>query len=584
MAAASSNRIEVKRQNSIAKTKNLRPVIYQLFPRLFANATQNPVPNGRIQTNGSGKMNNITSRILKSIRELGITHIWYTGVIEHAHDADYTRYGIEKHNAHIIKGRAGSPYAICDYYDIDPDISEDVNNRMHEFEQLVQRTTQAGMGTIIDFVPNHVSRIYHSDAAPEGTEDLGAQDNKDFFFLPNNNFFYITRQQFSPIGVDLGAGDEAYREFPARATGNDCYSAFPNSNDWYETVKLNYGRDPYNGIGHFAPIPDTWYKMLHILLFWARKGISGFRCDMAHMVPVEFWQWAIRQVKAEFPHIIFIAEIYDVSLYHIFLNEAGFDYLYDKVNLYDTLRGIECSNVSAALLTSCWQTTEGISEQMLNFLENHDEQRFASDFFAGDATKVLPYLVAITTMSRGAVMVYNGQEFGEKGMDEEGYSGLDGRTSIFDYWSMDTVRRWLGKNYVPSSDGLTVSESSLRKLYSTILHLVNDEKAIREGLFFDLMYVNYDNPGINPHHQFAYFRKKDNDVILIVLNFSETPRICDIIIPQQAFDTLNLPVGVFEAVDLVTQQKQKICLEPGKTTQTYVSGYGASILKVSFPT
>ncbi|MDE6611724.1 MAG: alpha-amylase, partial [Muribaculaceae bacterium] len=355
----------------------IKPVIYQLLPRLFANYCPTPVVNGTLAQNGSGKLNNITPCVLESIKGLGATHVWYTGVIEHTHDADYTAYGIPRHNPHVIKGHAGSPYAISDYYDIDPDLAVDVPRRMEEFEALVARTHDAGLKVIIDFVPNHVARQYHSDVRPAGIEDLGHGDNPEMFFAPYNNFYYITRQQFAPH-IDLGHGDEAYVEFPAKASGNDCFNAFPGVNDWYDTVKLNYGVDFGDGSQHFDPIPDTWFKMLHILRFWASKGIDGFRCDMVHMVPLEFWHWAIPQVKAHYPGIVFIAEIYDVNLYRPFIGYGGFDYLYDKVNLYDTLRAIETQNHSAARLTGCWQTVDGIGRNMLNFLENPDEQRFAS--------------------------------------------------------------------------------------------------------------------------------------------------------------------------------------------------------------
>lgn len=330
---------------------NKKPIIYQLLPRLFTNYNENCIPAGTIEQNGSGKLNAITPKIISEIKSLGATHIWLTGVIEHAHCPDYTAYGIRRDNPHIVKGQAGSPYAIKDYYDIDPDLAEDVPARMAEFEALLGRIHKAGMKVIIDFVPNHVARQYHSDSRPEGApDDLGAGDDTTKFFSPTNNFYYIPNQKFSPH-VNLGHGADEYVEFPAKATGNDCFTAFPGVNDWYETVKLNYGLDYGDGSRHFTPVPDTWMKMLHILLFWASKGVDGFRCDMAHMVPVEFWEWAIRMVKAEYPDIIFIAEIYDVGLYHDYICRGGFDLLYDKVNLYDTLRAIQTSGYSAARIT-----------------------------------------------------------------------------------------------------------------------------------------------------------------------------------------------------------------------------------------
>ena len=555
-----------------------KPIIYQLLPRLFTNYCETPLVNGPITRNGSGKLNQITSRILKEIKHLGTTHVWYTGVIEHSHDTDYTSFGIPKDNPHVIKGHAGSPYAITDYYDIDPDLAENVPDRMAEFEALVERTHRAGLKVIIDFVPNHVARQYRSDARPAGIADLGEGDNHEMFFSPTNNFYYITRQQFAP-SVDLGSGDDAYVEFPAKASGNDCFTAFPGACDWYDTVKLNYGIDYGDGSRHFDPIPPTWLKMLHILRYCAAKGIDGFRCDMVHMVPLEFWQWAIPAVRDHYPDVRFIAEIYDVALYRPFIS-AGFDYLYDKVNLYDTLRGIECHQLSAAHLTSCWQTVEGIGPHMLNFLENHDEQRFASPFYAGNPWRVIPSLVASATMSTGPMMIYFGQELGEPGTDAEGYSGHDGRTTIFDYWSVASVRQWLNKG---RCDGqLTPAQDELRRLYARILRLCNAEEAIRSGAFFDLMYVNYENPRLNPHRHYAYLRSCAGSTLVILLNFGDTPAEINVRLPYHAFETLGMPVGVdSRACELISGEVQRKELSPDTGFTASVAAHGAAIWKIS---
>ena len=560
-----------------------RPVIYQLLPRLYTNYCPDPVPNGPIYRNGSGKLNLITPTVLDHIRSLGVTHVWYTGVIEHAHDADYTRYGIPRDNPHIVKGRAGSPYAISDYYDIDPDIAQDVPARMREFEQLVERTHAAGLKAIIDFVPNHVARQYRSDARPAGVRDLGADDNTDLFFSPANNYYYIPRQQFAPVGVDLGSGDDAYVEFPARATGNDCFTAFPTAADWYETVKLNYGWDPGDNSRHFRPEPDTWHKMLDILMFWASKGIDGLRCDMVHMVPVEFWHWAIPQVKAKYPHLIFIAEIYDVALYRPYLDYGHFDYLYDKVTLYDTLRGIQTSNVSAARLTSCWQTVEDIAPHMLNFLENHDEQRYASPQYAGRADTVLPSLVVDIAMPGGAMMIYMGQEIGEPGRDAEGFSGADGRTTIFDYWSLDTLRRDLDHGTC-SGRLLTPDETRLRRLYARVLTLLNREPAINHGRFFDHMYVNYQNPAFDPHRRYAFMRATADATLLIVVNFADTDAPDNrVYIPAHAFEILGTPQRAYRATDLLSGRTQRITLAADTAVAVPVGAHSAAILRFSHP-
>ncbi|MCM1021081.1 MAG: alpha-amylase family glycosyl hydrolase [Muribaculum sp.] len=555
-----------------------KPIIYQLLPRLFSNTCESPVPYGTIEQNGVGKMNDITATVLRSIRRLGATHVWYTGVIEHSQFTDYTSYGIHRDNPFVIKGKAGSPYAIKDYYDIDPDIAVDVEKRMEEFHHLVVRTHDAGLKVIIDFVPNHVSRQYISDAHPDGVVDFGKNDKKDYFFEKDNNFYYMPHQQFAP-SFPIGSGKEAYIEFPAKASGNDCFTAFPGKDDWYETVKLNYGIDPSNGSHHFHPIPRTWAQMLHILNYWADKGIDGFRCDMAHMVPLEFWQWAIPNVKDKHPQIIFIAEIYDTNLYRDFINYGGFDYLYDKVNLYDTLRGIQCWNISAARITNCWQTVEGISHNMLNFLENHDEQRFASEFYAGDPNLVIPSLIVSSMISTGPMMIYAGQELGEPAADAEGFSGKDGRTTIFDYWSVPTLRRWY--NHGKCNDQfLTDNEILLRKQYETILNICNREKAISRGRFFDLMYVNYENPTVSPHHHYIFMRSCENETLLIAVNFGPEVSEMQINIPVHAFEFLNLPQREYAATELLTRTKQHKTVSATSPFVTTVQPHSAVIWKL----
>lgn len=432
-------------------------IIYQCFPRILTNDTPDPLPWGTYERNGSGKLNEITPAVLRSIRELGVNCIWYTGIIECATKTAFP--GIPADHPRVVKGEAGSPYAIKDYYDVAPCLAVDLDKRMEEFEALVQRTHKAKMKVLIDFVPNHTARRYHSDSAPKGIRDFGKDDDTTKFFAPQNNYYYLTNQKFAPT-FDIAD----YYEFPAKATGNDAFTAFPNEYDWYETVKLNYGHDCGDNSDHFDPIPSTWLKMLHILRFWASKGIDGFRCDMVFMVPLAFWHWVIPQVKKDYPDVIFIGEIYDVAQYRSFLDYGCFDYLYDKVNLYDTLERIETSNVSAAQLTGCWQTIEGIAPHMLNFLENHDEVRFGSPSFAGDPSKVLPFLVVASMMNTAPFMIYYGQELGERGTDNEGFAGNNNRTTIFDYWSLDTLRRWYNHGK-PDGSQLTPKELWLRGMY-----------------------------------------------------------------------------------------------------------------------
>ena len=556
-------------------------IIYQTFPRLFGNFTENPVINGSKEENGCGKFGAYSAKALSSIKELGVTHIWYTGVLAHATCTDYTAYGIPKDRQAIVKGKAGSPYAIKDYYDVDPDSADNVPERMSEFMALVKRTHDAGMRVIIDFVPNHVSRNYRSLMKPDNIDDLGQRDNTELAFSPSNNFYYLPGQ---PLKLRFSGQEEEsdYTEFPAKATGNDCFTANPGVFDWYETIKLNYGVDYLNGgVRHFSPIPDTWHKMLHILLFWADKDVDGFRCDMAEMAPVQFWNWAIPHVKSR-KDVLFIAEIYNPSQYGEYIRTGHFDYLYDKIGTYDLLRDIICKRASTAGLQKYLQSVEPLVDKLLFFIENHDEQRIASDFFAGDAQTAVPALVFITTCRSNPVMIYNGQELGEKGMDNEGFSGIDGRTSIFDYWRMDSIRRWANNGCFDGSL-LADEQQRLRVLYKKILRLAKEERVFSLGSFYGLDYCNYDNPFFPSERMTAYLRKYENEVILVCINFDNQAYNFRVKIPEHAFETLQIPDNTVSLMkDLLTGEENVCALTYTCPFQGTVQGYSAKILKFTY--
>ena len=550
---------------------NDKIIIYQLLPRLYGNRNTTRKENGSIADNGCGKFNDLTTSVLKSIQQKGVSHIWFTGVIRHATKTDYTAHGIPSNHPAIVKGNAGSPYAITDYYDVDPDLAEDVDNRMAEFEALVSRARKARLGIIIDFVPNHVARQYASLCKPKGVKDLGADDNRDHGFNPQNNFYYCPGCSFEPY-LDLYAGTaEPYHEEPAKATGNDHFDNKPGQNDWYETVKLNYGVDYYaGGVGYFNPVPDTWFKMRDILLFWASKGIQGVRCDMAEMVPVEFWRWAIAEVRRQYPDYLFIGEVYNPALYRQYV-EAGFTYLYDKVGMYDTLRDITAGG-SATRITSAWQSTDDIANHMLYFLENHDEQRIASQFFAGDAFKAVPAFVVSTLFRSCPYMHYFAQEYGEKGMDKEGFSGCDGRTTIFDYWSVDTMCR--------ADEGkLTDDEKALADIYSRIMNFARTDKTV-SGQSYDLMYANPHSASFNPDRQYAFLRRSGRQLLVVVVNFDSLDRNIKLNIPEHAFEYLNLPEGKnIEGEDILTGASVAVRLSSQEPLSIIVPKNGAAILK-----
>lgn len=560
-------------------SKKEKIVIYQTLVRLMGNSNLTCTPNGTIQENGCGKMSDINTYLLRSIKSLGCNYIWYTGLLQQASKSDYSAYGIPCQNPYVVKGAAGSPYAITDYYAISADLADDPSRRMEEFDELMERTHKVGLKVIMDFVPNHVAREYQSVMAPEGVRDFGADDDSNKDFARDNNYYYMPGQGFAP-GINLGQGESQYQEFPARATGNDCFHPYPTVNDWYETVKLNYGIDYcHGGAYHFDPIPSTWQKMLHILLYWAGKGVDGFRCDMAHMVPVDFWHWAIEQVKLQYPAVIFIAEIYNPALYRPYIEYGGFDYLYDKVGLYDTLRSVIECKAPASDITRCWQSVEGFSDRMLNFLENHDEQRIASDFFAGCPEKALPALVVSALMRNNPFMLYFGQELGEAGMDQEGFSGCDGRTTIFDYWALPLMAKWQGSEHKWRKAVLPLQVRKLRDYYAKVLEVAQTE-VVTDGAFYDLTYANYDNPHFDTNRQFAFFRCHTKEMLLVVANFDGEAKDVAVNIPQEAWKFAGMKNRRRHVTDLLTGKWDFYNIETEKPFEVKLPAYGAVVLRI----
>jgi glycosidase len=540
-------------------------IIYQLLPRLYGNTKQVNKTYGSIEENGVGKFNDISDKALQEIKKMGFTHVWYTGVIEHATMTDYSKYGIKPDDPDVVKGRAGSPYAIKDYYDVDPDLAVDVKNRIREYEALIQRTHQNGLKVLMDLVPNHVARTYASDVKPIGIRDFGQDDDKTKAFDPKNNFYYTPGQPFVvPPGYNAGGSgfksplkDGKFDENPAKATGNDVFSASPHIDDWFETVKLNYGVDYLNGRKtYFDPIPPVWNKLFDILHYWAEKGVDGFRCDMVEMVPFEFWGWVIPKLKAEYPQLIFIGEAYDINKYHDYIFNGKFDYLYDKVGLYDAIKQLTRNepNANTWNINKVWNhDCKFIDGHMLRFMENHDEQRIASPDFAGNAWLAVPGMIVTATLNTGPVMVYFGQEIGEPGEGVEGFDGNNGRTSIFDYWGVPEHQKWLNNGKLDGGQ-LSDSQKNLRNFYSKLLNIVNQSEAIKSGKFYELMLVNQNNESGFNERIYAYLRFTDKQRILVITNFNRDERELLVKLPADLLNELHLN-GKKEFTDLLNNTK-----------------------------
>ena len=512
-------------------------IIYQMLPRLWGNVGGKNIKNGTLKDNGCGKFSSIDTISLEYLRSLGVSHVWYTGIIRHATAEDSA--GCTPSSADWVKGRAGSPYSITDYYDVNPYLADEPENRMEEFHKLVERTHAAGLKVIIDFVPNHVARDYGRFAAahpaPTGMAALGESDDKSAHWKDSNDFFY-----YPGIPLALPIQNQTYMEMPAMASGNS-YTSSPGVNDWYDTIKLNYC-DTHT---------ETWEKMYDIVNFWAGQGVDGFRCDMVELVPPAFFKWLISRIKKDRPDLLFVAEVYQKTLYSKYIREIGFDLLYDKSGIYDTLRAIVEKNAkdsgvpvedwqSAKRITWNWQSLGDLQPYMLNFLENHDEQRFASDFFGCDARNSYAALYTALYLNNAPFMLYAGEEVGERGMDNEGFSGRDGRTSIFDWWAPSSLTR-LYKYIHGEKEALAPEEETMLDTYRKALKFAAEDNAVSKGTFYDLCYCNYASDGFNPDRHFAFLRDFEDETLLIVCNFSKSDADMKISIPEHAFNWMKMP-------------------------------------------
>ncbi|MFC6440842.1 alpha-amylase family glycosyl hydrolase [Bowmanella sp. JS7-9] len=569
-------------QNQTAMTVNPgdngKPVVYQTLTRLFGNTKTANIPWGTMEQNGVGKFADFTPEALAGILELGTTHIWFTGVPHHAVIHDYTAYGISQDDPDVVKGRAGSPYAVKDYYNVDPDLATDVSQRLAEFEALIARTHAAGMQVVIDIVPNHVARGYHSLSAPVGVEDFGASDNTSVEYAKHNNFYYVPGQAFRPPVVDdairpLGGeahplADGKFDENPAKWTGNGSRSVQPDQNDWYETVKINYGVKPDGSYDfprlpaeyakksvaeHLAfwaavDVPDSWKKYRDIALYWTAKGVDGFRYDVAEMVPVEFWSYLNSHIKQANPNAFLLAEIYNPSIYRDYIGLGKMDYLYDKVGTYDALRAVVEGKADTDGLVSLQHSLQDIDSHMLRFLENHDEQRIASNAFAGYGEKAKPAMVYTALVGKNATMLYFGQEVGERGDGDLGF-GDPTRTSLFDYAGVPAHQRWMNFG---KFDGFMLSgrEKALRQFYVDLLNLSRTEPAFG-GEFAELHTLNRAAGNGYTGGQFAFARWQGDDQVLVVSNFSDQAAAFELHIPAALLKSWQLGDGVYPLTELL---------------------------------
>lgn len=572
------------------KTKFKKPVVYQVFTRLFGNKNTTNKPWGTIEENGVGKFNDFTNKALKEIKKMGVTHIWFTGVPHHDVIGDYTKYGISNDDPDVVKGRAGSPYAVKDYYNVNPDLAVNPANRLQEFEALIARTHQNGMKVLIDIVPNHVARNYHSLTNPVGVKDFGATDNTAVEYARDNNFYYIPNSSFevptSPDYKPLGGNpnpliDGKFTEIPAKWTGNGSRLAKPDSNDWYETVKVNYGIKP-DGTKDFPElpagfdkknyqehaafwvgkdVPNSWIKFKEIALYWIEKGVDGFRYDMAEMVPYEFWSYMNSAIKMKNPNAFLLAEVYNPKEYRNYIKLGKMDYLYDKVETYDHLKAVIQGKALPDELSVIQKRNADISSHMLHFLDNHDEQRLANEAFAGSGENGKPLMVVSTTISKAPIMVYFGQEVGEQGLIDGGF-GKPTRTSIFDYVGVPNHQRWMNEGKFDGGQ-LTPTEKQLRIFYKKILNFAQNSDALA-GKFYELQSANRNHTANYDGAIYSFARFTDHEKVVVVSNFSkQNTSEFYLKLPKDLIAQMKLKDGVYKVKDVLYGSKTKLVVKDG---------------------
>ncbi len=597
-AACNKKNTSMNEDNIPEKPK--KQVVYQVFTRLFGNQNTTNKPLGTIEENGVGKFADFTDEALEEIKKLGVTHIWYTGVPHHAVIRDYTAYGIDNDDPDVVKGRAGSPYAVKDYYNVNPDLATNPDKRLEEFETLVQRTHKHQLKVIIDIVPNHVARHYKSTSLPAGETDFGANDDtsleyhrdNNFYYIPNSSFEVPSDERYKPLGGEnhpLANGK--FAEKPAKWTGNGSRATKPSINDWYETVKINYGvrpdgtkdfpllpqgfdQKPYQGHFEFwkdKDVPDSWKKFRSIALYWLDKGVDGFRYDMAEMVPVEFWSYMNSAIKTKNPDAFLLAEVYNPAEYRNYIRLGKMDYLYDKVELYDTLKAIIHKHSRTEYISDIQNRMSDIEHHMLHFLENHDEQRIASPDFAGNPWKALPALVVSATISTSPTMVYFGQEVGEPGAEHPGF-GNPTRTSIFDYIGVPHHQRWMNNGKFDSGQ-LSENEKSLRDFYQRLLNFTLQSDALT-GHFQEIHKYNLENTDGYNEWLYAFARWTNQEKLIVLTNFDKNQTFeFDLNIPADILEKWQLKSGTYELVDQLYHNN--------KVSLIYEKGIGTAHVKIA---
>ncbi len=499
---------------------NSNVVIYELPVRTY-------LAKGAHEEN-TGKLSYLTIEVLKEIKELGVDYIWIAGILENANpkivDPD------------VVKGDAGSFYAIYDNWDI----SSQVGN-LDEFDALIERAHSIGLRVLIDFIPNHTARVHKTDVVCKEEIDFGKGENPNENFSLDNNFYYLgSNSTFVPPKTSLPGVDGFFDmdifmpgiqfESPARVTGNNVLSALPQYHDWYETVKLNYGLNLFSDGKPFIGASKTWKQMLDVAIYWLNKGVDGFRVDVTHGVAVEFWYYFINEVRKVQPNAFFVAEAFEedpikstgFSLEKLF--DAGFDSVLNGPMYWNLRRQ---ALLSQNMNSSTYYHSPGSRKSILDngysfthYMGNHDEVRLASSFFAPSlesrvdrAWLGLAYSIYAALLP-GNFLIHGGDEFQEEASLPGVFGGYDGRTSIFDFVYQPQTRTWL---YEERPHWMINFREMYRRLFSLKKRIpFNIKHSTSNPTFIDLMKIN-DSKNISKWVS-AYVRFFNNERYLVVMN------------------------------------------------------------------
>lgn len=326
------------------------------------------------------------------------------------------------------------------------------------------------------------------------------------------------------VGRVHDAGLKLITDFVPNHVAKDYIGPIPHhkywDGDWTDTLKVDWDA------------PETFDIMAGVLRFWASMGVDGFRCDMVELVRADHLARLISMIRAEYPELVFVAEVYNKSNYHTYL-DAGFDLLYDKSGMYDTVAAICRRMIPARHITWCWQSIGDMQPRMLNFLENHDELRLASNIFLTSPTRAYAALGLSLLFNNAWFMLYFGQEVGEDAAESE-----NGRTSIFN-WS-NPVHIGDLNACLHGEKQLSDEESAVLKRYTELLATAK-LPAFASGATWDLCYCNEGSIGFDADRHFAFLRYDETESYLVVCNFSDYTADMQICFPHELAPYIPLP-------------------------------------------